>query len=58
MRVESKGNIEDFLPSLMDQGRTRASSTRQPILLKPKLKSSNNTKMLSLSMAADGAISR
>jgi hypothetical protein len=58
MRVESKGNIEDFQPSLMDQGRTRASSTRQPILLKPKLKSSNNTKMLSLSMAADGAISR
>jgi hypothetical protein len=35
MRVESKGNIEDFQPSLMDQGRTRASSTRQPILPKP-----------------------
>lgn len=35
MRIESKGNIEDFQPSLMDQGRIRASSTRQPILPKP-----------------------
>jgi hypothetical protein len=35
MRVDCKGNIEDFQPSLMDQGRIRASSARQPNLPKP-----------------------
>jgi len=37
--VNSKGKIEDFQPSLMDQGRKRASSAQQPKVPKPSLHS-------------------
>ena len=64
MMVNSKGKIEDFQPSLMDQGRKRASSVQQPKVPKPSLHSrrpveashsrvSSEVSVLSVAMSQD-----